>query len=41
MHIHRIWKDGTDEPICRPAMETKTQRTDLCAQQWEGEGGMN
>ena len=21
-HIYRIWKDGTDEPICRALMET-------------------
>ena len=24
MHIYRIWKDGTDEPICRVAVDTKT-----------------
>ena len=26
MHIYGIQKDGTDEIICREAMETKTQR---------------
>ena len=37
MHIYRIWKDGTDEPICRALMGT-----DLWTQ-WvgEGEGGTN
>ena len=24
MHIFGIWKDGTDEPICRAAVETQT-----------------
>ena len=24
IHIHGIWKDGTDEPICRAAMEMQT-----------------
>ena len=24
-----IWKDGTDEPICRATVEMHTQRTDL------------
>ena len=23
-HIYGIWKDGSDEPICRAAMETQT-----------------
>ena len=42
MHTYGIQKDGTDEPICRVAVETKTQRTDLWAQEWrEEEGGMN
>ena len=27
-----IQKDGTDEPTCRAAMETQTQRTDLRTQ---------
>ena len=30
-----IWKDGTDEIICRAAMETQTKRTDLWT--WLGE----
>ena len=29
MHIYGIWKDGTDEPICRAAMEMQTWSTDL------------
>ena len=28
-HIYEIQKDGPDEPICRAAMETQTQKTDL------------
>ena len=24
MHMYGTWKDGTDEPICRAAMETDT-----------------
>ena len=28
-HIYGIWKDGTDEPICRATVEMHTQRTDL------------
>ena len=41
-HIYGIQKDGTDESICRAAMETQTLRTDLCSQLvggGEGEGG--
>ena len=39
--MYGIYKDGTDEPIYRAAMETQTQRTDLWAQ-WgkEREGQM-
>ena len=29
MCIYVIQKDGTDEPICRAAMERQIQRTDL------------
>ena len=29
MHIYGIQKDGTEEFICRAAMEKQTQRTDL------------
>ena len=32
MHIHGIWKDGTDEPIYRAAMETQTLKTDIWTQ---------
>ena len=35
-HIYGIQKNGTDEPICRAAIEMQTQRT-----AGEGEGGMN
>ena len=38
MHIYGIYKDGTDKPICRAAMETQTQKTDLWTQA-EEEGG--
>ena len=38
MHIHGIQKDDTDEIICRAAMETQTQRTDLWTWVLEGEG---
>ena len=37
MHIHGIQKDGTDEPICRAALETQTKRTDLQTQRRGGE----
>ena len=44
MHIYGMQKDGTDQSICRAAVETDTLRTDL----WEplgageeGEGGMH
>ena len=29
MQIHGIYKNGTEEFICRAAMEKQTQRTDL------------
>ena len=29
MHVYRIYRDSTDEPICRAAIETQTERTDL------------
>ena len=32
MNIYGIQKNGTDEPICRAAMETQTQKTDLGTQ---------
>ena len=41
-HIYGIQKDGTDEHICRAAMETQVQRTDLTdTGDGEGEGGTN
>ena len=36
MHICGIQKDGTDEPICRAAVETQMQRTNLWT--WLGGG---
>ena len=36
MHMYGIQKDGTDEFICRAAMEKQTQRTDLWT--WGGAG---
>ena len=33
LSIYRIYKDGTDEAICRAAVETQTSRTDLWT--WE------
>ena len=32
MHIYGIFKAGTNEPVCRAAVETQTQRTDLWTQ---------
>ena len=32
MHIFGIFKAGTNEPVCRAAVETQTQRTDLRTQ---------
>ena len=32
MHVYRIYTDSADEPICRAAIETQTERTDLCTQ---------
>ena len=39
-HIYGILKDGTDEPICREAMETDKENR-LVDKKREGEGGMN
>ena len=33
MNIYRIWKNGTDEPICRAEIEIQTWRRDLWTQQ--------
>ena len=27
MHVYGIYKDGTDEPICRAAVEMQTEQT--------------
>ena len=40
-HICRIWENGTDEPICRTAIETQTQRLDLRTQQGKERVGQN
>ena len=29
MHVYEVQKDGTDEPVCRAAMQAQTQRTDF------------
>ena len=29
MHIYGVWKDGTDNPLCRAAKETQTNRADF------------
>ena len=39
-HIYGIQKDGTNELICKAAMETQTQRTDLWTQA-EGMKGLD
>lgn len=36
MHLHGVYKHGTDEPICMTGMEMQMQRTDLWTQ---GRGG--
>ena len=41
MHIYGISKNGTEEPICRAGLETKTCRMDMWTQQGEEEGGTN
>ena len=40
MHIYEIQKDGTEDFICKAAMEKQTQRTDSQTQESGGEGGM-
>ena len=37
-HIYGIYKDGTDEPICRAGIETDVENG-LVDTGWEGEGG--
>ena len=32
IYIYRIWKNGTDEPICRAGIEMQMQRMDLWIQ---------
>jgi len=33
MQLHGIYKNGTDETVCREGMEMQTLRTDLWTQQ--------
>ena len=40
LHIYGIQKDGTDETICRAAMEIQTKSTDLWTQ-WGRRGRHN
>ena len=39
MHIYGIWKNGTDEPICRARIETRQNKFADALGEWEG--GMN
>ena len=40
MRLCGIWKDGTDECVCRAGAETQMQRMDVWTEE-EGEGKMN
>ena len=40
MHICGIWKNGTDESICKAGIETQTYSTDMWTRWGEG-GGVN
>ena len=35
MHICEIWKNGTDEPICKAEIDTQTQRTNIWTRRGE------
>ena len=39
-YIYGSWKDGTDDPICRAAVEMLTRRTDLWAQRRKEREGL-
>ena len=44
LHIREIYKDGTDEPICRAAVEMQTENRLMDPEPGgtgEGEGGTN
>ena len=41
IHIYGIYKNGTDESVCRAGIETQTERTDIMDTPGKGEGGMN
>ena len=41
MYMCGIYKDGTDEPICRTGIETQRGRTDVWTWCGEREDGMN
>ena len=40
MHIYRIQKDGTNDPICTAAKQTQVVKNRLLDSAGEGEGGM-
>ena len=39
IYIYGIWKNSTDEPICRAEIEMQTYRSDLCVQWGDGKVG--
>ena len=39
MHINGIYKNGTDEPICKAGIEMQAQRMDMQTQQRKKGGG--
>ena len=39
IYVYGIYKNGTDEPICKEGMETQMQRMDLWTQQGKGRAG--
>ena len=41
MHICEIWKNGTEEPVCRAGIEIQTLRTDDGDTEVQGEGETN
>ena len=40
MHICRIQKNGTDEPVCKAEIETQMQRTNVWTPVGESSGGV-
>ena len=39
-HIYGIYKNGTDEPVCRAEIETQMQRTNVWTPRGESGGGV-